>query len=351
MKMTYMKSIKTGFAAAAITAALCTTAFVSAPAAMAQATNGKVIVLSIGRGQQINLPSTATDVVVADSGVADVQVISGRQFYLLAKGPGETTVYATDAAGRNIYTATVRVGNNLDSLDQMIGLAMPDADIKITTMNGAILLTGTVAQPEDAEEAQRLVEAFAGNGATVISRLKNATPLQVNLRVRIAEVSRSLAKEINGNLATRDTSNGFLFGAQRGREFVNIADFDTSGFPTLDASQLFGLPAGSISLPFDTRTGQFVTGGTQYTFNNIAGGNVLQAAGKLFGLDVAAAIDGVELGVAVPVRDKGNLAAVRRPDGHAVQGPVGGQPRQPAHGDHGDHQRKQRHQPSPHQSA
>ncbi|MFC4291745.1 type II and III secretion system protein family protein [Sphingorhabdus arenilitoris] len=324
--MTYTKHLKAGFAAAAITVALGTTAL-SAPSAFAApssqaASNGKVIVLSIGRGQQINLPQTAADVVVADPAIADLQIISGRQFYVLAKGPGETTIYATDAAGRNIYTATIRVGSNLDSLDQMLGLAMPDADIQITTMNGAVLLTGTVANPEDAEEAQRLVQAFAGSGTTVISRLKNATPLQVNLRVRIAEVSRSLAKEINGNLATRDNSNGFLFGVQRNSGFIDIGDIDVSSLPRLDASSQFGLPAGSLSLPFNPQTGQFVTGGSQYTFNNVDGGNALQAAGRLFGFDVGAAFELSERAGLLSTLAEPNLTTV---SGETAEFRAGGQ--------------------------
>lgn len=290
-------SFKVGFAATAITAALGSMALVSAPSALAAPVaapaqgSGKLLILSIGRGQQINLPAAATDIVVVDPAIADVQIISARQFFLLAKGPGETNIFATDASGRTIYTATIRVGNNLDSVDQMLALAMPDANITVTSLNGALLLTGTVGQPTDAEEAERLVRAFSGPNTTVVSRLKNATPLQVNLRVRFAEVARSLAKEITGNLATRDTTGGFLFGAQRGRDFVTIGDADLSSLPQVDASAQFGLPAGSLSLPFDPATGQFITGGTQFNFNNVTGSNALQAAGRLFGLDIAAAFD------------------------------------------------------------
>ena len=69
---------------------------------------------------------------------------------------------------------------------------MPEADIEATPLSGTVLLTGTVAQPEDAEEAERLVQAFVGDGTQVISRLRTATPQQVMLQVKIAEVSRSL---------------------------------------------------------------------------------------------------------------------------------------------------------------
>lgn len=311
--MTSMTKIKSGFAAAALAVAMGTTALVAlpTPAAAQSAKDGKVIVLSIGRGQQVNLGSAITDVVVSEPSIADVEVKSSKQLYILAKGAGETTVYATDAAGRTVYQATVRVGNNLDSVGQMLLLAMPEADIKVTTMNGIVLLTGTVAQPQDAAEAERLVSAFVGSNTQVVSRLKNATPLQINLQVRVAEVSRSLAKEISGNLKTRDNDgNGVIFGTSRGRDFVDIGDLDTSAFPKVDASSLYGLPAGSLSLPFNPATGQFITGGTQFDFKNIAGSNVLQAAGRLFGLDVAAAFDLSERAGLVSTLANPNLTTV-----------------------------------------
>ena len=136
--MARFTNIKSGLAAAVITAAMTSSALVAiaTPAFAQSAKEGKVVVLSIGRGQQVNLGSNITDVVVSDPSIADVEVKSGRQIYILGKGPGETNVYATDAAGRTVYSATIRVGNNLDSIGQMLSLAMPDADIQITTMNG-----------------------------------------------------------------------------------------------------------------------------------------------------------------------------------------------------------------------
>ena len=191
---------------------------VSAPAqqASAQATQNasSSIDLSVGRGRLISLSAPMTDVFVANDEVADVQVRSGRQLYVFGKKPGETSIYATDASGRVVYSTVARVGNNIETIDQMLSLAMPDAKISSNTMNGFVLLTGTVQSPDDAAEAERLVQAFVGEQTKVLSRLRTATPLQVNLQVRIAEVNRSLVKEISGNLLTRDRDgplgNGFL---------------------------------------------------------------------------------------------------------------------------------------------
>jgi pilus assembly protein CpaC len=294
--MARFTTFKSGLVAAAMTAAISTTALVGMPtAASAQsAKDGKLLILSIGRGQQVNLGASITDVVVADPTIADVEVKTGRQIYILGKGPGETTVYATDAAGRTVYQATVRVGSNMGSVSQMLALAMPDSKIIVTTMNGVILLTGTVNQPEEAAEAEALVKAFTGGNTQILTRLKNATPLQINLQVRIAEVSRSLMKEISGNLKTRDHGGtGILGGAYRGRDIADISSVtNPDNLPVVDASSAFGLPTGSISLPFNPATGQFLTSPyTQYNFKVPAGTNVLAAAGRLFGMDVAAAFD------------------------------------------------------------
>jgi pilus assembly protein CpaC len=318
--MTYINAIKTGIATATLVAAMASTAILAAPTPAYAQSVSKPIVLAIGRGQQVNLSSSITDVVVANPDVVDVTVKSSKQIYILAKGAGETQVYATDINGKTVYTATIRVGKNLDSVSQMLSIAMPDDDIRVTTMNGLVLITGTVRQPEDAAEAVRLVEAFVGKETQVISRLKTAVPMQVNLQVRIAEVSRSLAKEIGTNLASRDKSNGFLFGLNRNAGFADIKNFDTSALPKIDASSSFGLPAGSLSLPFDPKTGQFVVGGTQFDFKVPAVGNLVTAAGKLFGLDIAAGFDLSERAGLISTLAQPNVTTVSGETGNFLAG-------------------------------
>jgi pilus assembly protein CpaC len=104
-------------------------ALVSAPSqqASAQATQNasSSIDLSVGRGRLISLPAPMVDVFVANDAVADVQVRSSRQLYVFGKGPGETSIYATDASGRVVYSTVARVGNNIETIDQMMTLAMP----------------------------------------------------------------------------------------------------------------------------------------------------------------------------------------------------------------------------------
>lgn len=236
-----------------------------APAATAQTVikpGSQEIVLSIGRGQLINVGGTMADVFIANDAVADVQIKSQRQLYVFGKSGGLTTIYASNAKGDIIWSANVRVGTNIDNVDQMMALAMPDAKVSVATMGtNTVLLTGTVAAPEDAAEAQRLVAAFVGDGVNVISRLKTATPLQVNLRVRIAEVSRNFSRTVGSQFAT---------------------------------------------------VGQ--TGRTDLKFNLNSGGNkvgsTLSAIGRFLGLDINAALDLAEQDGLVTTLAEPNLTAL-----------------------------------------
>ena len=278
----------------------------------AQPATGEVV-LSIGRGELFNLTSDVSDVWTSNAQVADVYVSSSRQIQIFGKSAGVATIYAKNKAGQVVYSTNVRVGENLNSLDRMLRLAMPDASIVATTMNGLVLLTGTVAAPEDSAEAERLVKAFVGGNTEIVSRLRTATPLQVNLQVKIAEVSRSLSKQIGANLLTRDTTGGFQFNVAQGRNFTSITNFDTSKFIQLDASSQLGLPAGTIQLPWSPQTGFILPGGTSADFKNLAlgaGVTSLGFLGKLFGVDVASAIDLSEKNGLVTMLAEPNLTAM-----------------------------------------
>lgn len=233
------------------------------------------LTLSVGSGQLINLPAPISDVFVSNENVADVQVRSATQIYVFAKGAGESTVFATSRSGAVVYSANVRTGTNVNSIDSMLRLAMPDAQIQATPMNGMVLLTGTVAAPDDSAEAENLVQAFVGEQTRVISRLRTATPLQVNLQVRIAEVSRSLSKDIGVNLSTLDTTGGFQFGISQGRP----------GAVTLN-------PGGGGS------------------FTGREGATTIGAFGNLLGLDIGSALDLAENQGLVTTLAQPNLTAL-----------------------------------------
>src|SRR5687767_716667 len=90
------------------------------------------VVVAVGVGRMVRLSGTMSDLFVADDQIADVQVRSANQLYIFGKKPGETTVYATNKAGKVVYSANVRVGNNFDSIGGLLNTAMPESRIQAT---------------------------------------------------------------------------------------------------------------------------------------------------------------------------------------------------------------------------
>ena len=237
--------VSVGTALAALAMGLGTLAVASPAAAQSRAAKpSETLTLSQNTGAMIRLNAPMSDVFVANDSIADIQVRSSTQLYVFGKNRGETTVYATDKSGRVVYAANVRVGTNAGSVGEMLRMAMPEASIQATPMNNLVLLTGTTASPGDAEEAQRLVQAYLGDGTQVVSRIRSATPLQVNLKVKIAEVNRSLMRSMGINLLSTDTTGGFQFGVAQGDGIspeTGKVTIGATGTTLMSAGKLFGL--------------------------------------------------------------------------------------------------------------
>jgi pilus assembly protein CpaC len=214
-----------GTAMAAVAIALGTVG--AAAPAVAQPTAAKpaeTLNLSKGTGTLIRLSEPMSDLFVANDAVADVQVRSPSQLYVFGKEPGETTIYATSKSGRVVYATNIRVAQNLANVNEVLHTAMPDSNITVTTVGQLAVMNGTVASPDDAAQAQSLVTTLLNPGKkqgdmldiVPVNRLKTATPLQVMLKVRIAEVNRSLLKSMGVNLLSHDSTGGFKFAIGRG---------------------------------------------------------------------------------------------------------------------------------------
>ncbi|WP_205478750.1 type II and III secretion system protein family protein [Sphingomonas arenae] len=268
-----------GTALAALALGLGTAATLASPAAAQPmaARPSETLNLSQNTGTLVRLSSPMSDLFVANDKIADVQVRSSNQLYVFGKERGETTVYATDKNGRVVYAANVRVGNNISSVDEMLRMAMPEASIQATPMNNLVLLTGTVASPEDAAEAQRLVQAYVGDGTQIVSRVRTATPLQVNLKVKIAEVNRTLLKQIGVNLLT-STQGGFKLGVLQGQGIY----LPEPGGEQDGAGSIIRSPIGST----------------------------ISGVGKLFGMDIISSLDLAATDGVVTLLAEPNLTAL-----------------------------------------
>lgn len=176
---------------------------------------GQGIFLDANKGTVVRLNRPAVTVFVADPDVCDIQVKSPRLIYLMGKRPGQTTLYAVDANEQVIATLPVTVSHNLSRLSTAVRSLYPNLDINLMSVEGALVLEGVVADAVEAENIRDFAAAIVGKEGRVINRLGVSGPTQVNLRVRVAEISREVEKQLGINWRVLFEGGGvdFLFSA------------------------------------------------------------------------------------------------------------------------------------------
>jgi pilus assembly protein CpaC len=163
--------------------------------------NGAPIVLEVNKGTLIRLSAPAATVFIANPDIADVQVKSPSLIYLSAKSPGETVIYAVDATDSVLLNSPVRVEHDISRLRSSLRVLAPTDRISADSIDGNLVLTGVVSDAGQAERARALAAAIAKEtkDSQVINRMTVATPNQVSLHVRIAEVSLTALSAIGVN--------------------------------------------------------------------------------------------------------------------------------------------------------
>jgi pilus assembly protein CpaC len=175
--------------------------------------------LKLAKGQAVivELPADAKEVFVANPRVANAVVRNARKLYLIGMADGQTTIFAVDAGGRQFAHIEVTIGTQeTGSLEALLRAAMPRAQIKTSYVSGSIILSGEVDSAGEAAQAmdiakayvRRVTSASTGGGETagsesegkVINSLIIRGRDQVMLKVTVAEVQRTVVKQLGINL-------------------------------------------------------------------------------------------------------------------------------------------------------
>jgi pilus assembly protein CpaC len=200
-----MITLRSLTASAAVALLMLTTApapLMSAADAASQVTrvaSGNTLTVQVNQGQLVRIDKPVNSVFVANSEIADVAVKSPQLIYVFAKKPGTTTLYAVGEGDEILASITLTVSHNLSRLDQALAELVPGANISSQSVPGAIVLSGNVDSAGQAEDARRLAAHFIGANEEVINRLQVTAPNQVNLRVRIAEMDKTVLRNLGIN--------------------------------------------------------------------------------------------------------------------------------------------------------
>ncbi len=178
----------------------------------------KNIKIGLGKSVLLEFPRDVRDVMVSNPAAIDAVVLSANRVFLLARKIGEANAFFFDGRGEQFATMEVYVERETAGLESMLNRLIVGAAIKVEMLNQTVVLTGTVKNPTDSARAAAIAKQFAtidydikapGDaegasvakaGAEIINMLAVEAEEQVMLKVTVAEVQRSVLKQLGVNL-------------------------------------------------------------------------------------------------------------------------------------------------------
>jgi pilus assembly protein CpaC len=165
------------------------------------------LALALNKAAVVELDADARDVLVSNPLIVDAVVRSPRRIFLLAQKTGQTNAFFFDAQGHRLLSIDIRVEKDVADLSSMIREEMPDAIVHVNSLNGNVVLSGTVESQGDATRVADLASRFAADPEKpndpprLVNMLRVKGGEQVMLKVRVAEVQRQIAKQFGFNVA------------------------------------------------------------------------------------------------------------------------------------------------------
>lgn len=178
-----------------------------APVAAAAATsaggqlNARFLPLGIGKSVVIDLPRDVKDVLVADPKIANAVVRSAQRAYIIGAAVGQTNIIFFDSAGQQIAAYDIAVTRDLNGVRAALKQAFPNSDIRIEGVGDGVVLSGSVSNPMEAQQAQEMAMRLAGSADKVVNSIAVRGRDQVMLKVTVAEVQRDIIKQLGIDLS------------------------------------------------------------------------------------------------------------------------------------------------------
>ena len=206
------------------------------------ATLTRPLVLEQGAGRLVELPGPALTVLVADPRIARVQPASPTSLFIMGVNAGRTNLIATREDGSLVaeFDITVQASGTVAAQGGPVAAAPAVSagqvqsmirrvvrggqNVRVTMVGrGAIALSGMVPTAADAQRAEAVAKAMGGESREVINNLTLLSGIQVNLRVRVAEISREVTRDLGFNWLAAFNDGTFQLGLRTGTGVLGTA--------------------------------------------------------------------------------------------------------------------------------
>jgi pilus assembly protein CpaC len=151
------------------------------------------VTVYIGKSEDVRTDSSFVDITVGDPEVADVNPLTDRSLSILGKKNGTTRVSVYAEGKKLIGVFDVEVVYDTSLLQAEIKRRFPHANLKVSAVNGRIMISGTAPDGPTVDKAVQIAKQF---GPEVINSVQVSQPQQVMLEVRFVEATREAGREL-----------------------------------------------------------------------------------------------------------------------------------------------------------
>lgn len=184
---------------------------------------------------------------IANPGIADISTLSDRTIYVLGKAPGRTTLTLLGPDGRLITNVEVQVTPDIAEFKERLRQILPGEGIEVRTANDGIVLSGVVSSIEKLDRALDLASRYAPDRVSNLMVVGGTH--QVMLKVRFAEVQRTVLKSLSSGLSIVEAGSDAAISAASGAgSLVPGSTIGGAGSTVLNVNSAF---AGQAALGFD----------------------------------------------------------------------------------------------------
>lgn len=198
----------------------------------------QTVKVGLNKSMVVDLPGDAHDILVASPTVADAITRTSRRIYIFGKQVGSTNIFIFDSAGRQLLSIELLIERDITGLEANLRKYVPGSDVTVEIVNDNIILTGTVPTPQASSRVIQLARAFISGGeattnqfatqnsfsgggiffdqdearqeSQIVNLLRIEAEDQVHLKVTIAEIQRTIVKQLGIDLAATGLTAGNL---------------------------------------------------------------------------------------------------------------------------------------------
>ncbi len=225
----------------------------------------------MNKSESVKVAYPFSEALVSNQEIADVVPLTNQSINILGKKIGVTRLSLLDSKKQVLGIVDIQVTHDIDALRQFLSQSPEYGRIRVSSINGKILLTGAAANAVVMQRVVSLAEQFAPGEVT--NAIAVAAPQQVLLEVRFIEAKRTNARGVgvswamfgsklggvtnNGNISSGGLLTNGGVPAQPGSPSIPDGNFASNA--------AFNLASGlaSNAVPFGTLAGRVLNSGVK----------------------------------------------------------------------------------------